>query len=118
MALASLFDKVIMWIHGRRLGMTGDGQAGVSAALVLDGVPVATTRAWITITQLGRNGAGATNLAGVQVGDNVINVTNLTTPGDVTSSFEGTISVAGQIQQTAATDFSAAQLMYEIQPQS
>jgi hypothetical protein len=118
MALANLADKVLLWIHGRRLGITGDGQSGVSSALVLDGVPVATTRAPIVKTQVGKNGAGAVTLAGTAVGDNVVNVTNLSTPGDVTSSFEATITVAGQIQQSAATDLSAAQLMFEIQPQS
>jgi len=118
MALQNLADKVLLWLHGRRLGIVGDGQTGGQSALVLDGVPIACTRSDIVVTTLGHNGAGAVAVAGVQVGDNVLNVTNLTTPGDVTASFESTATVAGQVQQTAATDLSAAVLMFQVQPQS
>lgn len=118
MSLQSIADRVLVWLHGRRIGITGDGQSGVSSQLVLDGVPIAGTRADIIVTQVGRNGAGTLALAGAVVGDNVLNVTNISTPGDVTASFESTITVAGQIQQTAATNLSAAQLLFSIQPQS
>lgn len=118
MSLQSIANRVLVWLHGPRIGITGDGQASVSSALVLDGVPVATTRAEIVVCQLGRNGAGTLALAGAVVGDNVVNVTNISTPGDVTASFESTITVAGQIQQSAATNLSAAQLIFSVAPQS
>lgn len=118
MSLASLATRVLVWLHGMRLGIMGDALNGSSSGLVLDGVMIAGTRPDIVITELGRNGVGTLALAGAVVGDNVLNVTNLSTPGDVTSSFESTISVAGQIQQTAVTNLSAAQLMFQIQPQS
>lgn len=118
MALQSIFDSVRVWLHGRRLGFTGGGMSGESSALVLDGVPIACTRSDIVVTQLGNNGAGAVAVAGAVVGDNVLNVTNLNAPGDVTSGFESTVTVADQVQQTAVTDLSAAQLMFHVQPQS
>jgi len=110
-------DNVLLWVHGRRLGIVGDGVSG-NSALVLDGKPVATQRSPIVLAALGHNGAGAVTLAGTQAGDKVIGATNLTTPGDVTASFEATISVAGQIQQTGASNLSAAQVLFVVQPQS
>ncbi len=118
MALANLGEKVLVWLHGRRIGLTGDGMASGSAALVIDNVPVATTRAPILICQAGKNGAGALTLTGTAVGDNVIGATNLSTPGDATSSFEGTITVANQIQQSSSSNLSGAQILFSIQPQS
>lgn len=116
MALANLADKVLLWIHGRRLGLTGDGQSTGNAALVMDGVPVATTRAPILKAVTGGSGAGAVTLAGTVVGDNVVSVTDITSAADVSSSFESTISVAGQIQQTATV--SGHVVLVAVQPQS
>lgn len=62
----------------------------------------------------GHNGAGSVTLTGAPLGATVISVVNLTTPGDATSSFESTISVAGQIQQSSATDLSAKTLLVTI----
>ena len=55
-------------------------------------------------------------LPGTFAGDTVLNATNLTNPGDVTSAFEATISVNGQIQQTAAVNLSTSQVLFVIQP--
>lgn len=57
----------------------------------------------------GRNGVGACTLSGVKVGD-IVSVVCIGTPfHDAYSQyFEGTISVAGQIQQTSAVDTSAS----------
>lgn len=57
----------------------------------------------------GSNGAGACTLAGAEVGDDVIGVLQITTPDDDAADFETKITVAGQIQQTAATDHSTSQ---------
>jgi hypothetical protein len=65
-----------------------------------------------TYTTLGRNGAGAITVTGAQVGDIVTGVVGTTagTLGDLSAGFETTITVADQIQQTSATDYSAKAL--------
>jgi hypothetical protein len=50
---------------------------------------------------------GATPLPGVLVGDRVVDMRNAATTGSEASSFESTISIAGQIQQTSASNLSA-----------
>jgi hypothetical protein len=55
----------------------------------------------------GLNGKGAIPLPGVQVGDRVIDMRNAATTGSESSSFESSISVAGQVQQTSASNLSA-----------
>ena len=118
LARAAKADDVLVSIHPRRLGIVGDGLPGSTSALLLDGKVIGTARNRIVVTQVGSNGAGPLTLTGAVVGDTVENVTNLTTPGDVSSSFEATISVAGQIQQTAATNLSAAQCTFQVRPNS
>jgi hypothetical protein len=59
----------------------------------------------------GNSGAGACVLPGPQVGDTVVGVINLATRGSEASSFETTISKAGQIQQTSASSLSANQYL-------
>lgn len=90
------------------LGNATTGKVTVNGALNLP------STAFIVKTELGNNGAGSLALTGTKVGDKVLNVTNITTPGDVTSSFESTITVAGHIQQSSATDLSAKQLLFVI----
>lgn len=65
-----------------------------------------------TYTTLGSNGAGAITVTGAQVGDVVTGVAGTTagTLGDLSAGFETTITVANQIQQTSATDYSAKAL--------
>lgn len=57
----------------------------------------------------GRNGAGAITATGAVVGDKVIGVVGITggALGDATASFEGTITVVNQIQQSSASNLSA-----------
>lgn len=54
--------------------------------------------------------AGAATLTTAQKGDVVLGVVNLA-GGDAASSFESVISVSGQIQQSSASDLSAAHFM-------
>jgi len=54
----------------------------------------------------GKNGAGACTCTGAKVGDKVAGVVNLSDGGSAASSFESTITVANQIQQSAAGDLS------------
>lgn len=116
---AAKADDILVSLHLRRLGIVGDGLPGNTSALLLDGKVVGSARNRIVVCQAGSNGAGAVTLAGAVVGDTVENVTQLTTtPGDLTSSFEAVISVAGQIQQTAATDLHLLQCLFQVRPNS
>lgn len=65
-----------------------------------------------TYTTLGNNGAGAITVTGAQIGDVVTGVVGITagTLGDLSAGFESVITVAGQIQQSSATDYSAKAL--------
>ena len=67
---------------------------------------------------VGRNGAGAVTLTGSLVGDKVSGIVNLASgPGqslDRTTSFEATITVANQIQQTSASDLSTEALQIDL----
>lgn len=63
----------------------------------------------------GHNGVGAVTFTGALTGDKLLSATNLTTPSDVTSSFEAITTVDGQIQQTSATDLSAKQILFLLQ---
>jgi hypothetical protein len=108
MALAALADRVLLWLHGRRLGLVGDGQSSNSSVLALDGVAVGSTRggtAAIPLLATSLSAAGAVTLTGAVVGDTVQKVydQNSAVWTDVTSSFEASISVANQIQQSAST---------------
>jgi hypothetical protein len=67
------------------------------------------------VPSLGRNGAGALTLAGTKVGDKVVLAYNLTDLTDSAAGFEATITVAGQIQQSSATDFSAKKHLFCVQ---
>jgi len=57
---------------------------------------------------VGKNGAGAITIAGTAIGDKVLCVVGITAAalGDASASFEGVITVAGQIQQSSASNLS------------
>jgi hypothetical protein len=55
------------------------------------------------------NGAGPCILPSSQVGDRVLAVINIGTGANESSSFETSISKAGQIQQTSASNLGANQ---------
>jgi hypothetical protein len=61
------------------------------------------------ITVDGRNAAGAITATGAAVGDTVVGVAGLTAGalGAADASFEGTITVLNQIQQSSASNLSA-----------
>lgn len=107
---------------GRRLGLSGDNLGNYgnntvkSTGLVLDGVCVASTRPLIAKVATSLSAAGAVTLAGTQVGDTVLSVSDLSGDSDVTSSFEATITIAGQIQQTVSTSGHAVFVV--VQPRS
>lgn len=123
-SFTNLADRVLLWLHGRRLGIKGDGQGPFSSesdVLVLDGVAVGSTRSGpngIKAFAAGLTGKGGVTVAGAVVGDNVEWVLDLTTPGDGASNFETTVSVAGQVQQTSASNLSGKNYVFFVQPQS
>jgi len=55
------------------------------------------------------NGAGSCVLPSAQVNDRVLAVINVQTGANESSSFESTISKAGQIQQSSTSNLSANQ---------
>lgn len=119
MALTNPADASPMLpIHGRRLGIIGDGQSGGSSLLQVDNQLIAATRSgpaplFGSITSL--SGAGSIVLPGAAVGDTVLRVYTAAL-ADVSADFEATISVAGHIAQTIST--AGAQVLVIFQPQS
>lgn len=103
---AATDQDILVSEHGRRFGIFGDGASGDPSGLILDNKVVASNRLvggmYFTKAVTGLSAAGAVTLTGAAVGDTVVSVTNLTTPGDASSSFETTISVANQIQESAS----------------
>jgi hypothetical protein len=66
-------------------------------------------------TSKGRSTTGKVILHGARVGDTVVMVVNMTDATNKSARFEGTISVADQIQQTSAADnLSAKDLLFII----
>lgn len=86
--------------------VVADGKA-VTAQAKADG---ANRKTW-TFAKTGRNGAGAWSLgAYLQVGDRVDSVVRSDTGADISADFESAVTVAGQVQQSSATDYSAVDL--------
>jgi hypothetical protein len=90
---------------------TLNGGVAITGAATVGGKTV-NTGSYYSVVQAGKNGAGALTLAGATVTDVVVAVVNLTTPGDLQSSFETAITIAGQIQQSSATDLSSKQILF------
>jgi phage terminase large subunit-like protein len=120
--LRTIADRVIVWLHGRRIGLFGDGQASVNNSLVIDGVTVGSTRTGanpIKAVAAGSNGAGAITVTGTLVGDIVEIVVQISgTQADSSSSFETTVTVAGQVQQTSASNLSGNTYLFFVNPQA
>ena len=66
----------------------------------------------------GNNGVGSVGFPAAVDGDVVLFALDLTTPANVTSSFEAIISTAGQIRQTSASNLSGKNIFFQIQPAS
>jgi hypothetical protein len=118
----TIIDKVLVWLHGRRFGIFGDGQSTNNSSVVLDGVTVGSSRTGANslkgvATSLA-TGTGAVTLTGTVVGDTVELVLDMNAAPfvDVTADFESTISVAGQIQQTTA--LSSHSCLFFVNPQA
>jgi fibronectin-binding autotransporter adhesin len=94
---------------GGTLGVTG---ATTLPAATTIGGKAPMTGSDYSVVQAGKNGTGALTLTGALIGDAVVAVANLTTPGDVKSSYEATVSVNGQIQQSSASNLSAQQILF------
>lgn len=121
-SFTDLRDKVLLWLHGRRLGILGDAYGSDTNLLILDGVAVGSTRSGasaIKAIAAMLASAGSITVANVAVGDLVELVVDLSAspPADVSSSFETTVSVAGHVQQTASGTAAHA-LLFFVKPQS
>jgi hypothetical protein len=65
-----------------------------------------------------RNGAGACIVPGVAKGDIVVAVYNISTLASAASSFETTVTIPNQIQQSSASNLSAVEVWWVTIPQS
>jgi len=112
-------DNVLLWLHARRLGLVGDGTFSASSGMLVDGLLVGSKRG-PALFQLaaGNNGVGSIAFASAVDGDIVMFALDLTTPANVTASFESVISVAGQIKQTSASNLSSKNIFFLVQPAS
>lgn len=73
-------------------------------------LPGALTQKMVT----GNNGAGACTATGLKVGDKIIGCMNLTDATDGTAAFEGTVTVADQLQQSSASNYSAKKFIVTV----
>jgi hypothetical protein len=112
-------DNVLLWLHGRRVGLVGDGAYSTSSGLLVDGQLVASKRG-AAVFQLaaGNNGVGSIAFSAAVDGDILMFALDLTTPANVTSSFESVISTAGQIKQTSSSNLSSKNIFFLLQPAS
>jgi hypothetical protein len=112
-------DNVLLWFHGRRLGLVGDGSYSSSSGMLVDSVLVGSKRG-PAVFQLaaGNNGIGSISFPSAVDGDIVMFALDLTTPANVTSSFEAVISTADQIKQTSASNLSSKNIFFLVQPAS
>jgi hypothetical protein len=112
-------DNVLLWLHGRRVGLAGDGSFSASSGLLVDGQLVGSKRGPV-VSQLaaGSNGTGSVAFPGAVDGDAVLLALDLTTPANVTASFETVISTAGLIRQTSAANLSTKNILFQIAPAS
>jgi hypothetical protein len=112
-------DNVLLWLHGRRVGLVGDGSFSTSSGLLVDGELTGSKRGPI-VCQLagGNNGVGNVSFTSAVDGDILLFALDLTTPANVTSSFESVISTAGQIKQTSSSNLSGKNIFFQIQPAS
>jgi hypothetical protein len=80
-----------------------------TAEIADDGVtgPKLSSTALKQLVFTGHNGTGACTLTGAKIGDKVIGLINITDEADGSAAFEATITVANQIQQSSASDYSA-----------
>jgi hypothetical protein len=115
-------DNVLLPIHGRKLGIIGDGESTTTSALVLDGTVIASTRLtapFIMTVIGGAAAAGGIAVTGAQAGDNVVGAMQMNgAPTNASSLFESTISVSGFIQQTSNVNLAGDSYLIIVFPRS
>lgn len=101
-------------LHGAAISAVELGAASVGlsevAAGILTGAKLVAAP-FVTKAVVGRNGAGACTATGLTVGQRIISVVGLKTDGTGTlveakASFESTVTVVDQLQQSSASDLS------------
>lgn len=113
-------DRVLLWLHGNRFGLYGDGQSTTNSAAVLDGVVVGSVRTGANSLKgiaTATSSVSAITVAGTLIGDTVELVVDLTDSTDVTANFESTVSVAGQVQQLSGA-LSGKVCLFFVNPQA
>lgn len=118
---AAIGDDILVEMHGRRFGIVGDGQPGDPSLLILDNKAHMSNRQAAPIfgaVVAGSNGVGPVTVANAVKGDTVIWVHNMTTPADASASFEGTVSVTGQVLQTSASNLSGSTYQFNLYARS
>jgi hypothetical protein len=76
------------------------------------------TRRGMVETSFGFNGTGGCNVPFAVKGDIVAAVYNMVTGASASSSFESTVTVTGQVQQSSSANNAANEYDFFIQPQS
>jgi hypothetical protein len=86
-----------------------------AAKLATDSVtgPKLSVAAFKTVVVASGNGVGARTATGLKVGDRVFTAVNLTDLADQSASFESTITVVDQIQQSA-TDLTGDKILVQV----
>ncbi len=72
----------------------------------------ATMRSPQVLRGFGNNGVGACIVPGVSVGDTVLGVYNISTLASASSSFQSTVTVQFQVQQSSSTNLSTAEFWF------
>lgn len=85
-----------------------------SGSMVLNGQPILSAANVRTYCSVGSNLAGNITVTGVLPGDKIIGAVNVTTPGNVLSSFNPNIATANTIAQTAAVNLSAQTIVFTV----
>lgn len=86
--------------------------------LIATPLPLALAAILLCTVTTGVAAAGPVTVTGTKVGDKVVGVANLTAPADAKASFEATVTVADQIQQSSASDLSGVVFQFIVVKQS
>jgi hypothetical protein len=99
------------------LSTDAEAKAGTDTARAITPANLAAAEKNLKVLSFtGRNGAGACTLTGAAVGDEVVGIAGLTDMGGADASFEATVTVVDQIQQSAAGDLSLKNYLVILRP--
>lgn len=111
-------SKVVFKVDDAAGVVTVPGTLSVTGASTFTGQAKLPASSFRTYIGVGNAGAGHLTLASAKVGDIIVSVSDITDHTDISSGFESKVTVAGQIQQSSATDYSAKTLFILLLAQS